>query len=297
MPMSARLLRPRSTGFHPEAQDWRNRVIANGGTVSGSTLTAVSNFCRSIHAAGLRDRFLRLNLLCGTGLNAALVPLYRGQSSTGTQLGTATDANSNFVSGDYVETGSTGGLKGNGTSKSLDTGLTISNAPIPTISMSAYADSMETSGSNVVRELMGALIEFDSFRGAELATLNGFATPAWTRSFRCIGQSATAACTVTSDRPSACFVSGSHNSGTSYSLYENGVAIQTATATVTQPTTTATLGLSFIVFARRNSTIAVQDWTAARIKAYHIGTSMTDAQHLSFYNALQTFQTALGRQV
>lgn len=72
MPMSPRLLRPRAGGgFHPEAQDWRNRVITNGGTVSGSTLTAVSNFCRSIDAAGLRDRFYRLNLFCGTGLSAA----------------------------------------------------------------------------------------------------------------------------------------------------------------------------------------------------------------------------------
>jgi hypothetical protein len=67
MPMNPRLLRPRST-IHPEAADWANRVRANGGSVSGSTLTAVSRFCASISAAGIRDRFYRLNLFCGTGL-------------------------------------------------------------------------------------------------------------------------------------------------------------------------------------------------------------------------------------
>jgi hypothetical protein len=117
-------LRPRATGFHPEAQAWRNAVIANGGTVSGSTLTAVNNFCRSIDAAGIRDRFYRLNLFAGTGLPAALVPLYRGQSLTGTQFGNTTDTNNGpFVSGDYAETGASGGLTSNGTSKHLNTGL------------------------------------------------------------------------------------------------------------------------------------------------------------------------------
>ena len=86
-PMNPRLLRPRAGGgFHPEAQVWRNAVIANGGTISAATLKAVSDFCRSIDAAsGLRANLLRVNLFCGTGLEACLVPLYRVSSSTCTQ--------------------------------------------------------------------------------------------------------------------------------------------------------------------------------------------------------------------
>lgn len=106
-----------------EAQDWINRVYTNNGTVSVSTANAVNTFCNAIDAAGIRDRFYRLNLFCGNNLNACLVPLYRGQSLGGTQFGNATDTNNNFLSTDYNERGAVGGLKGNGSSKYLSTGL------------------------------------------------------------------------------------------------------------------------------------------------------------------------------
>lgn len=105
MSMSPRLMRPRQT-LHPEAASWASRVVANGGTVSGTTLSAVDKFCKAIASAGIRDRFYRLNLFCGTGLNAALVPLYRGPSLGGTQYGNATDTNlgsPSFLPTDYSE--------------------------------------------------------------------------------------------------------------------------------------------------------------------------------------------------
>ena len=60
-----------------DAQDWINRVYQNGGTVSSATGAAVNTFCESIASAGIRDRFYRLNLFCGSNLNAALMPLYQ----------------------------------------------------------------------------------------------------------------------------------------------------------------------------------------------------------------------------
>lgn len=133
MAMNARLLRP-TQNTHPEAADWANRVRTNGGSVSGSTLTAVSRFCRAIDASGIRDRFYRLNLFAGTGLSACLVPLYRGPSASGTQYGSTTETNVGpFVSGDYTETGATGGLDANGNgNKYLNTGYAplASGSPI-----------------------------------------------------------------------------------------------------------------------------------------------------------------------
>ena len=124
MPMNNRILRPLASGVHPDAAAWRSAVVANGGSVSASTIKAVSDFCSAIDSANLRDRFYRLNLFCGTGLNACLVPLYRGPSLSGTQYGNTTDTNNGpFVSGDYVETGASGGLQGNGVGKYLNTGL------------------------------------------------------------------------------------------------------------------------------------------------------------------------------
>jgi hypothetical protein len=94
--------------WHPEAVDWRARVIRNGGSVSDDTSKAVSIFCMAIDGAGLRDRFYRLNLFCGIGLSSALVPLYRGPVAGGTALGNATDTNNNFVSADFAENGRSG---------------------------------------------------------------------------------------------------------------------------------------------------------------------------------------------
>jgi hypothetical protein len=71
-----RALRPQAA--NADAQDWIDRVYANGGTVSTSTANAVSTFCDAIDAAGIRDRFYRMGIFAGSNLNAALVPLYRG---------------------------------------------------------------------------------------------------------------------------------------------------------------------------------------------------------------------------
>jgi hypothetical protein len=118
-------MRPIATGvvYNPEAIAWQTAVIANGGTVSPSTLQAVSTFCDAIDAAGIRSKFLRLNLVCGGNLAAARTPLYRGASSGGTQYGEAYDVNNGpFVSADYTEST---GLTGNNATKYFDTGLTI----------------------------------------------------------------------------------------------------------------------------------------------------------------------------
>ena len=66
--------------IHPEAADWSTRVVAQGASVSTATLANVSRLCYAIDAAGIRDRFLRLNVFSGTGLNAAITPLFRGQA-------------------------------------------------------------------------------------------------------------------------------------------------------------------------------------------------------------------------
>ena len=116
MAMNSKTMRTRT--FHPEATAWRKAVIANSGTVSATTMRAVSNFCTAISAAGIRSKFLRLNLVCGNNLAAARTPLYRGALATGTQYGSAADTNIGpLTSADYSEAT---GLQGNGTTKALD---------------------------------------------------------------------------------------------------------------------------------------------------------------------------------
>lgn len=278
MPMSARLLRPRSTGFHPEAQAWRNRVITNGGTVSGSTLTAVSNFCRSIDAAGIRDRFYRLNLFCGTGLSAALVPLYRGQSRTGTQFGGTTDANNGMVSGDYNETGTSAGFIG-GTNKYLNTGLAANVLPQTDRHLSVVLNADALGGGS--QYAIGA----DNFgSGGNFYWGIIRAATAGNAGFRASTSSANSSNIPVTGRPHI-VVSGNGSA----SSYLNGAASVTMSLTAF---TAAALDV-WVVGLNRGGTLG--DIYQGRVSAYSIGLSMTASQASSFYTAMNSFQSAMNR--
>jgi hypothetical protein len=288
--MSPRLLRPRQTGFHPEAQAWRNAVIANGGTVSGSTLAAVSKFCFSIDAAGIRDRFYRLNLFAGTELNAALVPLYRGQSRTGTQFGNTTDTNNGpFVTGDYNETGASGGLSAtSNASKYLSTGFIPFNSGIAETNYHKsgyFPATLSTSGDWIGAASSGGGARFSIFfpafstfgiyvrfgggssSGIENGTLSA-------RNGHLIGQRAS-------------------GSGVGY---RNGTNINATSDTAGSQAFTTSNPPALNVFARNNAG-SPSSYFSGRSCMYSVGLSFTNSQALDFYNAVQAFQTALQRNI
>ena len=290
MPMSPRLLRPRQT-IHPEAADWANRVRTNGGSVSGTTLTAVDRFVKAIHAAGIRDRFYRLNLFCGNSdgdLAAVRTPLFRGQSLTGTQLGGTTDTNNNFVAGDYAETGASGGLLG-GSTRYLTTGLTPAAVPdIATGHLSVYA--MTGFGDATVYGLLSSLgpsLSMNFFIEANRDTAGGWRfTGAW-------GGDSFLRGVTTGSGNGHCLIS--RNSSTSLTFHRNttGTALSNNTVAVSPTTTTTQWG----VFAHSPASGPFLNVSAARLGGYSIGATMTGSQAAAFYTAMQAFQTALGRQV
>jgi hypothetical protein len=280
--MSPRLLRPIASGVHPEAAAWRSAVVANGGSVSASTLKAVADFCKAIDAAGIRDRFYRLNLFAGTGLNACLVPLYRGQSRTGTQYGNTTDTNQGpFVSGDYAETGASGGLKGNGSSKYLDTGLAGNTFAAGDRHCSVYWHAN--------------------------ATLTG------NRAF--IGNTDTTSTTAWFDLHSRHTNAGSEAQITAnYGLTHTGANHQQLTQYIAADSAESwSMGgdkKTRTTFPLGSSTASSTNWfilglnpslfggvrSDARICCYTIGLSMSEAGVIALYNAQHAFQTALTRQ-
>jgi hypothetical protein len=289
MPMSPRLLRPVS-GIHPEAMDWRTRVIANGGSVDGATMSAVSQFCRRIDGSGLRGRFYRLNLFCGNSIEAALVPLYQAESRTASARGNTTDTNTGagpFVSGDYNNTGASSGLKANGTSKFLNTGLaansvTASNAHL------AIGLRQSESRSPAARTAIG------SFNGsANSLEIGAHASSNPSRAgsafFTRFGTSTDCCGDDIGVTPGALAVG---DIIAAYpSMYRNG-SVTGATATTSQNYPSAH---SIYVFANNNQNSSVINYTDARINWYSIGLTMTAAQALSFYNAVAAFNTALSR--
>jgi hypothetical protein len=122
MTMNKKTMRSKAR-LHPEALSWRRSAVVAGGTVSATTLKAVSDFCYAIDRAGLRSSFLRLNLICGGNREASFIPLYRGPSANGTQYGSVSDTNVDYSDGDYSQST---GLSGDSQNEQhLDTTLTI----------------------------------------------------------------------------------------------------------------------------------------------------------------------------
>jgi hypothetical protein len=274
MAMSPRLLRPRAT-VHPEAAAWAAQVVANGGTV-GTSLTAVSKFCAAIASAGIRDRFYRLNLFCGSNLNAALVPLYRGPSLGGTQYGNTTDTNNAFVGvgTDYAETGATGGLTGNGSSKYLDTGFPMNTLPSTTSGHAAVYCRNRSSSSS-----------FHGMVGVNLAAGNGFGIATDATVYGEWGAFAN----VTNNANG--LLVASRTSTTSLVAYAAGTVIAT-NSTSTTPTAST---LNAAVFVSRNSTVSNTFFDPRTYGFYSIGTGLLAAEVTSLTNAVNAFQAALGR--
>jgi hypothetical protein len=280
MAMNPKLLRPKASGVHPEAAAWKTAVVANGGSVSGTTLSAVDKFCKAIDTAGIRDRFYRLNLFCGTGLNACLVPLYRGPSRSGTQYGNTTDTNLNFVSGDYTETGSTGGLNsGSNSTKYLRPGI-------------APSDIAATPWNNHVavysRDLMATNSQFIGANSYSFFPGYSAGTRVY---YRTVGSNSGLEGTLTTGSGHLVAV---RTSATVAALYRNGSAVS---STATDNGTTAADTNKLIIFGQGTTTETPAAYFSGRIQAYSLGVSMTASQASSYYTALQTLQTTLGRNL
>lgn len=276
--------------IHPEASDWSTRVVAQGASVSTATLANVSRLCYAIDAAGIRDRFLRLNVFSGTGLNAAITPLFRGRSLTSPQFGSTVDTNaggaSAFVSGDYSESvGLTAGLS---TTKHLDTGFTTS------LVTAAQWEGMHFSGwhgpiaASATDPFIVGAFGSDRFglqlsiRTAALAYETGRA-----------GRTATVVATsgVQGARPSA-FLLNQRTSTVSQELYRNGSLEVTSATSVTAIVSQA---FPFFVFAYNNSGTRAGDQSGTPLRHYSIGLAMTSAQVAAFYSAMLAFNTSMGR--
>lgn len=281
MPMNNRLLRPRQT-IHAEAAGWANRVRTNGGTVSGTTLSAVDRFCKAIAAAGIRDRFYRLNLFAGTGLSACLVPLYRGPSSTGTQYGNTTETNNNFVAGDYNETGSSSGLTGNGVNKWLNTGFPANFASASNAHLGIGILNVGTTGGGTPRDAIGAWNNGANAFFVRLNPPSGGLTRA-----ACFTRLGTA-----TDQFGDATTLAAGNTVASYpTMYRNGSATGVNATTSADYPSAHSMG----VFALFGSNTTAYSFTDARFGWYSIGLAMTASQVSSFNNALVAFASALSR--
>ena len=266
-----------------EAQDWIDRVYGNGGSVSTATAQAVNTLCQSITDAGIRDRFYRMNIFAGSNLNAALTPLYLGPTPLGIRYGGTTDTNNAFVGvgTDYAETGASGGLTGNGTTKYLNTGFNVDQLPG---AANCHLSSFITGTQDIAspRTLIGTL--FNGVADRYRIFLNNTTAGIYLL-FTELGVSYQAS--ATRANANGGLMLASRTSTTLLTLYDDAVSVGT-----NETSTAAVTGASpFFVFARNGPT----EYYNGRMAAYSIGAGMTDAQVTAYNTAIQAFQTAMGR--
>ena len=261
-----------------DAQDWINRVYANGGTVSASTAAAVNTLCESLDASGVRPLIYRMGIFAGSNINAALVPLYRGPSLGGTQYGNTTDTNNAFVGvgTDYAETGATSGLTGNGTTKSLNTGFLANTLTASDMHIGCGLKAAETAITGF-RSLIGA------FTGGNEISM--YARPNGRKTFAYGGIGSELAGDSVDPTATGDLIAAFPT------VYRNGVATgSNASSSVNYPS-----AHSFLVFAIAQNGTTPINHTNARINWYSIGKTMTATQAATMTAIIQAFQASMSR--
>jgi hypothetical protein len=276
-----------AVNFHPDAVSWEQRVLANGGTVSPSTMKAVSDLTIAINAqSGLRASITRLNLFCGDNINACFVPLYLAEASGAAAKGNVTDLNNNFDSGDYVESGPNGGLTSNGVSKFLRTGL-----PQNAVSSTSCHLSISLAGitnSNTCLYL-GCAFNFP----AGLNDMGRVDTGG--SNFQALHRLGS----LVLNNPVAPFAGtethliSTRTSSNNAVMYRSGVAVNTQTSP--QSATFSNAPYSIFASTTNESGTTAGAFTAGRGRMYSIGAGLTAAQSLAFSVAVAQFNSALGR--
>lgn len=284
-PISAVCIPPCSDS---EVDDWVQRILSNGGTVSNTTIEAACEFMTSLKAAGLRDRVFRLNLFAGDQFAAAVVPLIN-------DFGSAVDApfrlvgntilagnSSNFS---YQETGVVGGIQPILSQSYFNTGVFAEFSP-------EFTDS--DCGLTFYNKTPSII---DS---TEIGALS-FNTPNQIR------------ITVSgSDSKSYGFAGGNGNFDFAAANDPNGVGLYEVSRTANTITLHkngvfmanhlgAGPGLpsnsEILIFAFGNGTGISIQFSSRQSAGYAIHGGFDAQQSADWYVIWQTFQTALGRQV
>jgi hypothetical protein len=259
--------------YEPETLTYRDAITAAGSSISTSSLDAVELlFVRDCKQAGLWTKLLDVGVFAGANLTAALVKLkHVGQGSL---------INNNFVSGDFVETGATGGLTGDGATKYLNSGFNIANSLPDAAHVSFYLQTDVALTGN--RALLGAI------SGGGHDYFLGSLSAAGSIDVR-LGQQITASQAVGLTKG---FYLGSRHAAASLKLFKNGSVSGANSTAVTHTKPSA----SMFVFGF-NSAGSPGALIASRGSFYSIGQSFTDAEALAYYSLVQALQNRLGRGV
>lgn len=258
-----------------DAAAWATAVLANSGTYSASTLSAVSTFVKSAKASGYWDKLTRVNLFCGDQLAAALVPLKVGGGGT-------TDTNVNFVSGDYSEST---GLTGNGSTKYLKTGLLANALTANDTHLALYNLSSSTGATNDL--VMGAMALGGA--GDRISLAGPFSdAKVYSDQYNTVAGRVSSGAAIGTPYG---FVVGSRTAADAHAAYRAGSLLSSNTTTGG-----ALPAFEIYVFAWNDGGSAAE-FGAHAAGAYSIGSGLTSSDVTAYNTHMEAFQDALGRGV
>lgn len=256
----------------PDARGWASRAASNGGSVSGSTRRAVSDFCKAMKSAGLWNKLHRVNLMCGDQLAAALVPLKIGS-------GNATDTNTGYVAADYTQVG---GLDSAGGVKYLRTGVIPSTALTANDTHIAIYNLATTAGGGAS---IGSVNSGNGTRfHVALPFSDGLAS---SNQYNLVGGGLVSPAVI---MPAGHFVA-SRTSATSHVIYQD------ATSVATNATVGGGLPAFELYAGAVNADGTPADYSQDPFAGYSIGAGLTAAEVTAYFGAMANFQAALGRVV
>jgi hypothetical protein len=255
-------------GFLPETDDFSRRVRASGGAISNASAFAIDDFARGLMEADLWGKIIDMGPFVGSWPGCMVKLKY--------PVGVASSlTNVNFVAGDYVETGASAGLLGNGATKALRTGVAQS-----VLGPAAHACFYlrEAMANTATHAMIGAGTTGEDFVLMQSTTeMRGLHGKAIYANIADLG---------------AGFWGVNRTGGTDLRLYKNGASVA-VNSTATTPGTT---GNDFALFAE-NIDGTNSSYLNRRGCFYSLGQSLTGAEMAAFYQLVQSLQIAMNRSV
>jgi len=261
-----------------QAQAWSAQVVVNGGAApSVNTVRAVAFLYDDLKAAGTFGKFHTLAIFVPDNLTAARTPVI---SNSGDNPYT----NNGFVGADL----NTYGLKGDGTSKSLDTGVSLNVVNPTDLSMVALVDDAPILfGPGGVNLDMGVRDQTSSDSIQLCAANQTIGTGSYYGCFADMPVDALAGRAAAANVMPA-YICGSRSAANLQKLFiANKWNPHFEAASNSNTPTQFTVDVTFTFFGRKTSVTDLVDmWSPRRMKAAGLATSFTITESSAVYDAL-----------
>lgn len=272
MNLLRQLRRLPAKAWNPETVAYRDRVLANGGSIADRSLDAIDKFVLDCKNGAVWDKLIEVGPFAGSNLNAALVKLVYPGGGQGTL------ANVNFAAGNYAETGANGGLLGDGATKYLNTGTAPQSLPDNGHYSFYLREDMGGVGN---RSLLGSIVTVDQY-------WMGAISPAAGADLR-YGQTATASLAGAVGKG---FYIGTRTAANSLRLYKNGALAGSDTTVISHNKPNQPVYLWAF-----NTAGAAAAFLPNRGSFYSLGAALNDAEAMALHLAVRSLQENLNRSV